>query len=78
MRRERTEMPKLNDKQILKIIESTMLMHGWLTTVWDSLTPKQRARAEMLVERKDNAICEREKQYERPQLKRTRTRRPTY
>lgn len=68
-------MAKLNDAQLLRIIQDTNLVHGWCI-IWDTLTPKQRARAEVLSERYDNEQGEESRAFwdknERPSLKRTK------
>jgi len=46
-------MPRLTDKQLVSIFEDTSFLFN-RTAIWDALTPKQRARAEKLVERKDD------------------------
>lgn len=48
-----TNMAHLTDQQLLAIFEDTEFLLQ-RTAIWDSLTPKQRLRAEMLAERKDD------------------------
>lgn len=44
---------KLTNAQLVSILQNTNLMNGY-DAIWNSLTPKQRQRAEKLMEKHDD------------------------